>query len=121
MRLAQVYINLLTNAAKYTDRGGHIWLTAERDGSDVLVRVKDTGVGIPAEKLPRLFEMFFQIDQSVERSHGGLGIGLSLVRQLVELHGASVKAHSGGVGKGSEFTVRLAALDATPKPPAPDR
>jgi signal transduction histidine kinase len=121
MRLAQVYMNLLTNAAKYTDRGGHIWLTAERDGSDVLVRVKDTGVGIPAEKLPRLFEMFFQIDQSVERSHGGLGIGLSLVRQLVELHGGSVKAHSGGVGKGSEFTVRLAALDATPKPPAPDR
>jgi signal transduction histidine kinase len=121
MRLTQVYMNLLTNAAKYTDRGGHIWLTAERDGSEVLVRVKDTGVGIPAEKLPRLFEIFFQIDQSGERSQGGLGIGLSLVRQLVELHGGSVKADSEGVGKGSEFTVRLAALAATPKPPAPDR
>jgi PAS domain S-box-containing protein len=127
VRLAQVFMNLLTNAAKYTDRGGRIWLTAElasreRERPEVVVRVKDTGVGIPAEKLPRLFEIFFQVDRSLERSQGGLGIGLSLVRRLVELHGGSVQAHSAGVGKGSEFSVRLPVLAETPKPqPTPER
>jgi PAS domain S-box-containing protein len=117
VRLAQVFLNLLTNAAKYTEKGGRIWLTAEVKGSDVLVRVKDTGVGIPAEKLPRLFEMFFQVDRTLERSQGGLGIGLSLVRRLVELHGGKVEARSEGVGKGSEFVVRLPVLVEEPKPP----
>jgi PAS domain S-box-containing protein len=114
VRLAQVFLNLLSNAAKYTERGGRIWLNAERQGSDVVVRVKDTGVGIPAEKLPRLFEMFFQVDRSLERSQGGLGIGLSLVRRLVELHGGRVEARSEGAGKGSEFIVRLPILVEKP-------
>ncbi len=117
VRLAQVFLNLLTNAAKYTEHGGRIWLTAERQSSDVVVRVKDTGVGIPAEKLPRLFEMFFQVDRTLERSQGGLGIGLSLVRQLVELHGGRVVARSEGVGKGSEFIVSLPVLIDNSKPP----
>jgi PAS domain S-box-containing protein len=115
VRLSQVLTNLLTNAAKWTDPGGHIWLTVERQGPDVVVRIKDTGVGIPAENLPRLFEMFFQVDRALERSQGGLGIGLSLVRRLVELHGGSVQAHSAGRGKGSEFTVRLPALAEEPQ------
>lgn len=114
VRLAQVFMNLLTNAAKYTERGGRIWLNAEQQGREVVVRVKDTGVGIPPEKLSRLFELFFQVEGSLERSQGGLGIGLSLVRRLVELHGGSVKAHSAGLGKGSEFTVRLPVLAEPP-------
>ncbi len=114
VRLAQVFLNLLNNAAKYTERGGRIWLTAERQGNDAVVRVKDTGVGIPAEKLPRLFEMFFQVDRTLERSQGGLGIGLALVRRLVELHGGRVEARSEGVGKGSEFLVYLPVLIEKP-------
>jgi signal transduction histidine kinase len=117
VRLAQVFQNLLTNAVKYTERGGQIWLTAERQGGDAVVRVKDTGVGIPGEKLPRLFEMFFQVDRTLERSQGGLGIGLSLVRRLVELHGGRVDARSEGVGKGSEFIVRLPVLVEKSIPP----
>jgi PAS domain S-box-containing protein len=117
VRLAQVFLNLLNNAAKYTERGGRIWLTAEREDGEVVVRVKDTGVGIPPEKLPRLFEMFFQVDRTLERSQGGLGIGLSLVRRLVELHGGRVEARSEGAGKGSEFIVRLPVLVEEPKPP----
>jgi PAS domain S-box-containing protein len=118
VRLAQVLMNLLTNAAKYTEPGGRIWLTAElaSDGRpEVVVRVKDTGMGIPAEKLPRLFEMFFQVDRSLERAQGGLGIGLSLVRRLVELHGGRVEAHSDGPGRGSEFVAHLPALVEPPK------
>jgi PAS domain S-box-containing protein len=117
VRLAQAFMNLLNNAAKYTERGGRIWLTAEGAAGEVVVRVKDTGVGILPEKLPRLFEMFYQADRSLERSQGGLGIGLSLVRRLVELHGGRVNAHSTGVGKGSEFTVRLPVLEEEPEPP----
>jgi signal transduction histidine kinase/CheY-like chemotaxis protein len=106
-RLAQVFVNLLNNAAKYTNRGGHIRLTVEREGSDVVVAVADTGIGIPADMLPRVFEMFTQVDRSLERSQGGLGIGLSLVKKLVEMHGGSVEARSDGPGKGSRFAVRL--------------
>jgi PAS domain S-box-containing protein len=106
-RLAQVLANLLTNAAKYTDRGGRIALTAERQGREVVVTVRDTGIGIAPEHLPRLFEMFSQVAPALERSQGGLGIGLSLVKGLVEMHGGRVEAHSEGPGKGSAFTVCL--------------
>ncbi|HYE93753.1 MAG TPA: ATP-binding protein [Terriglobales bacterium] len=126
VRLAQVFLNLLNNAAKYTEPGGRIRLTAALQGDEVVVRVTDTGMGIPPEKLPRLFEMFFQVDRSLERTQGGLGVGLSLVRRLVELHGGRVTAHSDGVGAGSEFTVRLPVLADTPallpdEPPAAGR
>ena len=96
VRLAQVFMNLLTNAAKYTEKQGRIWLSANRQDGEVIVSVKDDGIGIPADKLPRLFEMFFQIDRTLERSQGGLGIGLSLVRRLVELHGGSVECPQRG-------------------------
>ena len=107
MRLAQVFSNLLNNSAKYTEPGGRIWLTAEVSEHEVAVRVRDTGLGIPAEALPRIFEMFSQVDRNMERAQGGLGIGLTLVRRLVEMHGGTVEARSDGPGKGSEFTVRL--------------
>ena len=107
VRLAQVVSNLLNNAAKYTERGGCIWLTATRRGSDAIIKVRDTGIGIPAEMLPRIFEMFTQADRSTNGSPGGLGIGLTLVKRLVEMHGGKITVHSAGPGKGSEFTVRL--------------
>ena len=106
-RLVQVFGNLLANACKYTPAGGQIFISVERQGSDVVVTVKDTGVGIPAEMLQRVFDMFTQVDRTLDRSQLGLGIGLSLVKRLVEMHGGSVSAASDGVGKGSEFTVRL--------------
>jgi PAS domain S-box-containing protein len=106
-RLAQVLSNLLTNSARYTDRGGRIWLTAERRDDEVAVSVRDTGIGIPADALPHIFDMFSQVDRSIERSTGGLGIGLALVKGLVEMHGGTVTAESAGLGKGSTFTVRL--------------
>jgi PAS domain S-box-containing protein len=106
-RLAQVFWNLLNNSAKYTDPGGRIELAARSEGSEVVVAVRDTGIGIPAEALPGLFTMFSQVDHSLERSQGGLGIGLALVKGLVEMHGGTVAAHSAGVGRGSEFVVRL--------------
>ncbi|MFY9821100.1 MAG: PAS domain S-box protein [Thermoanaerobaculia bacterium] len=109
-RLAQVFGNLLNNSAKYTERGGHIWLTATREGDHVLVKVQDTGIGIPASDLPHIFDMFSQVDRSIERSTGGLGIGLALVEGLVEMHGGTVQAASPGQGKGSTFTVRLPIL-----------
>ncbi len=111
IRLAQVFSNLLNNAAKYTESGGHIWLTAERRGAGVGVAVRDTGIGIAAEHLPHVFEMFSQAAPALERSQGGLGIGLALVQGLVELHGGSVEARSAGPGKGSELTLRLPALE----------
>ena len=114
-RLAQAFTNLLNNAAKYSDQKSSIWVTVERKGGDVLVSVRDQGIGITAEQLPRLFEMFSQAESSLERSRGGVGIGLSLVKQLVEMHGGSVQATSAGLGKGSEFIVRLpVATDALP-------
>jgi CheY-like chemotaxis protein len=114
-RLAQVFGNLLTNSAKYTPRGGHVRLAAERRGEDVLVSVRDDGIGIPAGSLRSIFDMFSQVDRSIERSTGGLGIGLALVKGLVEMHGGSVTAESAGAGKGSTFTVRLPALEAYPE------
>lgn len=109
-RLAQVFSNLLANSAKYTEHGGRIWLTAEQQGDDVAVCVRDTGIGIPADALPRIFDMFSQVDRSIERSTGGLGIGLALVKGLVEMHGGTVTAVSEGQGKGSAFTVKLPVL-----------
>lgn len=107
VRLGQVFANLLNNAAKYSEPGGHVWLTAERQGSDVVVRVKDTGVGIPADMLAKIFDLFTQVDRSLERSQSGLGVGLTLVKRVVELHGGTVHARSEELGKGSEFIVRL--------------
>jgi CheY-like chemotaxis protein len=117
-RLAQVLANLLSNAAKYTEEGGHIWLTAERVANEVRISVRDTGIGIAAEHLPNLFVMFSQIAPALERSRGGLGIGLSLVKGLVELHGGTVEARSAGIGRGSEFVVCLPVSDGaeTQKP-----
>jgi PAS domain S-box-containing protein len=108
-RLAQVLQNLLNNAAKYTPPGGRIELHAGFDGHSVAIRVVDSGIGIPREMLPRVFDMFTQVDRSIERSSGGLGIGLTLVQRLVELHGGTVEARSEGQDKGSEFIVRLPA------------
>ena len=106
VRLEQVLVNLLTNAAKYTDEGGCIWLSIEREGLHAVLRVRDTGIGITPELLPRIFELFTQAERSLDRSQGGLGIGLCLVQRLVELHHGSVEANS-VVGQGSEFIVRL--------------
>jgi signal transduction histidine kinase/integral membrane sensor domain MASE1 len=107
VRLAQVVTNLLNNAAQYTNHAGLISLSVTREGAEAVLRVRDTGVGIPKEMLPRVFEMFTQVDCSPGRVHGGLGIGLALVRSLVTMHGGSVQASSGGPGQGSEFTIRL--------------
>jgi signal transduction histidine kinase/DNA-binding response OmpR family regulator len=106
-RLAQVLANLLNNAAKYTPEGGRVTLTAERDGGDMVFRVRDTGMGIPAEMLTSIFDLFTQVERALDRAQGGLGIGLTLVRRLVEMHGGSVRASSEGADKGSEFVVRL--------------
>jgi CheY-like chemotaxis protein len=107
VRLAQAVANLVTNAAKYTPQAGCIWLTVHSTGENVLVSVRDRGIGIAAEFLPRVFDLFVQADSSLARSHGGLGIGLTLVKRLVTMHQGSVSASSGGVGHGSEFVVRL--------------
>lgn len=109
-RLSQVMSNLLNNAAKYMEPEGRIWLSAEVQGTEVRLRVCDEGVGIPAEMLSRIFDPFMQVDHSLDRSEGGLGIGLALVRSLVEMHGGSVEASSEGPGRGSEFVVRLPVL-----------
>jgi PAS domain S-box-containing protein len=115
MRLAQVFGNLLTNAGKYTKPGGRIVLHAEQDDGEVAIGVKDDGVGIPGDMLPKVFDMFTQVDRTLERSQGGLGIGLALVQRLVELHGGTVTAASAGLGQGSEFVVRLPVSSAEPE------
>lgn len=120
-RLAQIFSNLLNNAAKYAEKGGHIWLTARRHGDRITVSVRDTGIGIAAEHLSHIFEMFSQALPALERSQGGLGIGLALVRGLVELHGGTIEAHSDGPGEGSEFIVRLPVAEAPVRQPPPDQ
>ncbi len=117
-RLEQVVANLLNNAAKYTEGRGHIGLSARREGGEVVIRVVDDGVGIPPDSLARMFELFAQADRSLARSEGGLGIGLTLVRSLAEMHGGSVVARSEGPGLGSEFVVRLPAAEGGPPPAA---
>lgn len=107
VRVAQIVSNLLVNAAKYTPSGGRISLEVERDGDYVMIRVVDNGIGIPPAMLPKIFELFTQVDSSKTRSHGGLGIGLTLVKTLVEMHGGAVEAYSAGVQQGSQFVVRL--------------
>ncbi|HZI64554.1 MAG TPA: ATP-binding protein [Thermoanaerobaculia bacterium] len=119
-RIEQVIANLINNAAKYTPRGGRITLTAERAGDQAVVRIRDTGMGIPAAMLGEIFGMFTQVDRSLEGSEGGLGIGLTLVRSLVELHGGTVEARSDGPGAGSEFVVRLPLSAAAVEAPADD-
>jgi signal transduction histidine kinase/ActR/RegA family two-component response regulator len=113
VRLVQVFSNLVNNACKYTEQSGRIAVTAERQGDTVVVKVVDTGQGIPADKLGGIFELFVQVERSLDRAQGGLGIGLALVRQLVEMHHGTVEAYSGGPGQGSEFVVRLPALPET--------
>src|SRR5262249_42183157 len=103
----QILVNLLDNAVKYTDPGGEVWLTCVREGQEVIIRVWDTGIGIAPEMLPRIFDLFAQADHTLERARGGLGIGLTLIRNLVEMHGGTITASSAGLGKGSEFIVRL--------------
>jgi PAS domain S-box-containing protein len=114
VRLTQVFMNLLNNAAKYTPNPGHIWLNVEQAGDTVVVRVKDTGVGIAAENLPHLFDLFYQVDRSFTRSEGGLGLGLTLVHRLVELHSGKVEVRSDGIHRGSEFIVHLPARPVQP-------
>jgi CheY-like chemotaxis protein len=107
VRLTQVFANLLNNACKYSNPGGRISITAERDNGAAVIAVRDTGLGIPPHMLSKVFEMFSQVAQDPERTQSGLGIGLTLVRRLVEMHGGSVEAHSRGLGHGSTFVVRL--------------
>ena len=119
VRLAQVVGNLLNNACKFTDRGGRIWLTVEEEGDQAVVRVRDTGIGLGADQLGGIFELFAQVDTSLERARDGLGLGLTLVKKLVEMHNGMVEARSAGLGQGSEFVVRLPLLRGLP--PAPPR
>jgi CheY-like chemotaxis protein len=122
VRLAQLFANLLTNAAKYTPAGGHIRVEARADGGEIVARVTDDGVGIPDELLPRIFDLFVQGRRTPDRAEGGLGLGLALVKSFAMLHGGSVSARSGGGKPGSEFTVRLplcATEVAAPAPPRP--
>lgn len=110
VRLTQVFGNLLTNAAKYTEPHGHIWLSAKRAGNQALLTIRDSGIGIATDMLPHVFELFVQADHATTKAQGGLGIGLTLAKNLVEMHGGSIEAHSGGLGKGSEFTIYLPLL-----------
>ena len=120
-RLAQAVGNLLNNACKFTDTGGHVWLTVEQQGPQAVIRVKDNGIGIAPDQLPRLFDMFTQVDTSLERSRDGLGIGLTLVKTLVEMHGGTVEARSEGLGRGSEFIIRLPTVAEAPRERPADR
>ncbi len=115
-RLEQVVVNLLTNAAKYTDLGGRIWLSVQQEGEEAVLRVRDTGVGVATEILPRIFDLFTQAERSLDRAQGGLGIGLALVQRLVDMHGGTVSVSS-TLGEGSEFVVRLPLVSA-PRPKA---
>jgi CheY-like chemotaxis protein len=112
VRLSQVVANILNNAAKYTDNGGRISLSARRVGAEAVITVRDNGVGIPADMLPRVFDMFSQVDRTLNRAQGGLGIGLTLAKALVELHGGRIEAHSRGPGEGAQFDIYLPVLAA---------
>jgi CheY-like chemotaxis protein len=116
VRLAQVFANLLNNAAKYTQNGGEISVRAERRGATVVVSIRDNGAGIPADVLVKVFEPFVQAERTYDRAQGGLGIGLTLARSIVALHGGSVEAHSDGPGRGSEFVVRMPIVQSAPLP-----
>ena len=118
-RMAQVFSNLLNNAAKYSEKSGRIDLSVKSDGDEVVVFIRDQGIGIPPEMLPRIFDLFTQVDRSLERAHGGLGIGLTLVRRLIEMHGGTITAQSDGSGRGSTFIVRLPIAAALPTPELP--
>src|SRR5688500_2673423 len=124
VRIAQVIANLLNNAAKYTDPGGHIALSVRAEAGEAaieaVISIRDDGVGIPAELLPRVFDMFAQVDRNLDRAQGGLGVGVALARSLVELHGGAIEARSDGPGRGSGFIVRLLASEAAPRPAAGD-
>jgi CheY-like chemotaxis protein len=115
-RLSQAVLNLLTNAIKYTPAGGRIEVDVAREGDSAVVRVKDSGIGISAELIPSIFDLFVQGERSLDRSEGGLGIGLTLVKRLVSLHGGTVSAHSDGPGRGSEFAIRLPVLAQSAMP-----
>ena len=119
IRMAQVISNLLNNAAKYTPEEGRITLTATRDGAEAVLSICDNGLGIPAHMLPRVFEMFAQVDRTLKRAQGGLGIGLALSRSLVELHGGRIEAHSSGLNQGSEFVVRIPLSNQSPRTTVP--
>jgi PAS domain S-box-containing protein len=118
VRMAQVISNLLNNSAKYTEAGGRIWLTAAREDNQAVIKVRDTGMGISAELMPRVFEMFAQAEPAATRSPGGLGIGLTLVKRLVEMHGGTITVHSDGSGQGSEFVMRVPVATSEPLPSA---
>jgi two-component system CheB/CheR fusion protein len=114
-RIEQVIVNLITNAAKYTEPGGRIALEMRRDGNDAVLAVRDTGIGIAPDMLPHVFDLFAQAERGLDRAQGGLGIGLTIVKRVTELHGGRVEARSDGVGRGAEFAVRLPALAAAPE------
>lgn len=118
VRLSQVIANLLNNAAKYTEEGGRIWVTAQQQGGEAVLRVRDNGLGIPAAMLGHIFDMFAQVDRTLKRSQGGLGIGLALARTLVQMHGGRIEVHSEGTGLGAEFTVHLPLAPVEPAPAA---
>jgi CheY-like chemotaxis protein len=115
VRISQVVSNLLNNAAKYTPDGGQIWLTAKAEGGEAVISVRDTGIGIPPAALTKVFDMYAQADESLERSQGGLGIGLTLAKHLIGLHGGRIEAMSAGAGKGSEFIVHLPLAAESPQ------
>jgi two-component system, chemotaxis family, CheB/CheR fusion protein len=119
-RLTQIVGNLLNNACKFTAPGGSVWLRGERDGGAVVIRVRDTGIGVAPDQMERIFDMFAQVDTSLQRDEAGLGIGLTLVKTLIEMHGGTVSIQSDGLGKGTEFAVRLPLVTDTPTtPPSP--
>lgn len=120
VRIAQVISNLLNNAAKYTEEGGQIGLTVRREGDNVVVAVRDNGLGIAPEMLPRVFDMFLQVDRTRQRAHGGLGIGLTLAKRLIQMHDATIEASSAGIGQGSEFRIRLPTVKQIGNPPPAD-